>query len=772
MKLRSQLFFRDFVAQGYTYPIKLPYTPTNAKAMRYYNRIANKLVFDDIECQVYIGGSFWRDAVMKYRGFDAGFDIDIQVPEDPVITALRSISTDDLPDTYTLALLGTDVSEIDTFVYTYVGSIDDNDWIFAPMRNVGKFGGRKEEYYNVEPGVLTTDTRPVTTRVNSYDLDTSSGTIEVYFCEYTPMPYLMLVFEKMMDLVGKRLTGDVVTDPELRTQVLVNNLTVPIIINTVSGTVNGVFIPADSYGTIALKDMLPQLTGIEFLLRMMRRFNAVPLFRGSTIEFRSFKNILQDQRFDDLTAQMEPRAQLDREDVGITLKDLKEELDDARKIVKYDATKLIASVANVAALGALSADYGDLAKVQLTSAIYKYTASPGLGSEWTFLTFDYSDLTIGNDPKAQDVGVGFVGMHQEESGLDASATWLVPTLDMVMHDPYGDIHNIGANRGSTLRPLFNRGIQEDSNGNPYIFLSNDLKAPDGTALADVTMREALEGEGGIYETWYRAAQEHFSDARVIKRRMRLTTAQIRTWQWERKIMLEGNLYLCREMDVEFTPNGIGLAVLELLRLKVDTLYQIAPPGPFVCAGDGYGSVELLTGGTVNSTTSSGYFTLRKANGDLVTTASGGTASPGPGVYCLWASDGPGGNKAGNLTAMEITNGGFTMVLAGLNALADLVIDFEGLTIDLTGLPSAMYALGLFSPVLTTVTVPAGMEIEMLDASGCIMDVASVDALCNALSPTTSGQNSTIAGGTNAAPTAASATRRALYISNANMLTTN
>lgn len=110
-------------------------------------------------------------------------------------------------------------------------------------------------------------------------------------------------------------------------------------------------------------------------------------------------------------------------------------------------------------------------------------------------------------------------------------------------------------------------------------------------------------------------------------------------------------------------------------------------------------------------------------------------------------------------------------LSANTSIADLTIQAGINGLDLTGF-LALRTLRLTCPSLTTVTIPAAAPLREVKAAGAALDVASVDAICNALTSATTGQHSSIAGGTSAAPTAASLTARNNYIAAGNTLVTN
>jgi|JI10StandDraft_1071094.scaffolds.fasta_scaffold648673_2 hypothetical protein len=202
--------------------------------------------------------------------------------------------------------------------------------------------------------------------------------------------------------------------------------------------------------------------------------------------------------------------------------------------------------------------------------------------------------------------------------------------------------------------------------------------------------------------------------------------------------------------------------------------------PFVCSGDGYGSVTLLEGAYIFLETDSGYFTLRDSEGTITTYASGDDITVIPGPYCLWASD-VDGELTGVFIGIEID--GFSAIeLAGLqdSGLSVLLSGYSGSSLSFITSPildallvSSCSALVLIdvslsmetsltiadNPILSTVLVPVSCNSTTLIFSNNALDTTSVDAIANCASSGIPGGVLRLEGGTNAAPTIDSAENR-------------
>lgn len=132
---------------------------------------------------------------------------------------------------------------------------------------------------------------------------------------------------------------------------------------------------------------------------------------------------------------------------------------------------------------------------------------------------------------------------------------------------------------------------------------------------------------------------------------------------------------------------------------------VAPP-PFVCAGPGYVSFIVSSGGTgvVNVETNSGYFTVRKPNGTLITVETGTAVDGfGAGAHCVWASDSEGNKVEGP----SITHFGIGV---GVGDFDEIILD--GLENEPVGNITIVE-----TETLTTVTIPAIAALTSLDIYG-------------------------------------------------------
>lgn len=800
LKLRSPVFNRDFVPLGYSFPFRVPYNAHNARLLRHYERIASTRRFEPINCRIHMGGNFWRVAELHYTGYaDSHYDADLRVPEDAVLQLLRNMSLRDLPQTYTFrnnTLSDMSVQDVNDELDDRTGTSLDTDFIYAPVMNRNPFGARDNKFLNLPQDAWLSEPLEY---LNYYDEDLTypwlkyvdNSAVEIWYRKASPYPYLHKVLEYLMAQVGRRLDGDVMRDPEVQRMVVVHNLHQLINVLTQGSTTFLDFYPVGN--AIRLGQMLPPLTAIEFLVRLQRRFNAVLLFRDDRAIFRSLKDILASGAYTDITEvvvrddQMRPEH---RENLALT--ETVEALDAFRKDQKQDWTEadIVATVMLPSDLAALPASEGVLARVRVQNAIYRFTFDPNTNtSAWSFLADEHLPFEDGPDAKGLDVGVALTSMYW---GPDAhkSRGWLVPRLDIPLFDDqpavvvggvrqyYMDVHQLGLEQAQQLRLLFYRGFQGDSTDGDYPLLTNDVYDYSGAAILNASQREVIGGEGGIYDVWYKDWQQVMREGRTIRRRARLPMHLVRNWAWDRKVMVDGNLYLVQEMDVEITPTGLGLAQLMMVQVPR------GGGGSFTCAGPGYFSVYYEDAAFLQLNTGAGYFATRNAAGEVDIHPSGSYLSPPNGTYCVWPCD-ERGNRKGTVdsfvlvgaTAGTVDLQGFadygpteSIQLDGMSyvgnvtlphtpGLTTFVLTGQGLTgVDISACPT-LTAVGIQGLDISIITLPANHIISNMVIASNSLSSLDVDAIINSMDHTIPNGTLSILG-TSGARTMASDTKMA------------
>jgi len=725
LKLRSQLFSREFVTAGYSYPISLPLSNANRALLGHAERIGKSGDPTELDCTIELGGAYWRQAVLVLRSVSDGYDVDLRVPEDRAITLLREVRTRQLPQTYDFSLLDGSVTpfvadDIDAMhdrIADRLAPAEDTDIIFAPIRNTTKWGDRAGRYFDIQtgPGSDYPEINVPHEYVNHYDAEHPhpflryrfTAPVDRYYGELGPLPYLWAVVRHLLAEVGYKLTGDVFDNPEVRRQVVLNNVLLFSALITDNdtneafpnyGVDNASMKPL--YPTVRLAELVPDMTGIELLVRLMKRYNAVPLFRsGNRLELRSLNSVLDDTTLFDLEPYATPTPDWQPDPVpGLELTEDAETGDKGRLEGKWDEARVIGTVDTPAGLSTLTPGNGDYARVRVDGKIYKYTQLPGGSGSWAPWADDFSTFSTGGEEgDSLDVGVGFTAMWR---GTDTVATtprdWLVPNVAMRLSDVESDWHSLGRNDATALRLLFYRGLQPDSEANTYPLLSNDVYDHNGTEIEGATMAEKLHGERGIYATWYQRWVSLLQGARTRSLPTRLPLHLLRNWPWDRKVYLQGHHYLVREIDVEFTTTGMGLPVLELVKLEAAGVRRSEDPCAN-CTGPQRVSFTILEGGGLGIITTSTHLGVCDPEGNFSIQAPDGEATEppiegdnyffvfgDPGNYCVFPC-----NEAGVLdgTITGVDEGAFSQTTAALNvdSVADtllwLVLSYAGLPTD-------------------------------------------------------------------------------------------
>jgi len=585
IKMPSLVFTRAFVAQGYSYPVSAPMTPHNARLLNFKNRIASTEEWGAMRCWIWLAGRRWRAADINYRGTkDNAFDLDLSVPEHDSIRRLREVSTEDLDNEYPITV---DVSdgpdEVNMHIYPVNGSLSQTDIVLGPMLNEGI---HRAEPYDV---YLGGDAQNDSIYLKDYPyLNHFDGTrdqawlfhkqsewpgLDNVAIKFTALPYLAKVMDHLMDLVGMRLSGDLRDDPFFKRQVVLNNdlrygplawdesVIIPIGAEAVGW--NTLFTP------FRLGDLLPSMTGLELLLKVMQRYNATPFFDAqSNMRLRTFNSIMAATDALDWTEYLVPSRQLEHTVLtSIEVNAAKESLDDALE----EPEELVpAPYGTVLRQADLPSDAPTTRRYVVLEDNGLYEASrvlPGGAAIWTRIGDNATPGEGDEDAEFVECGVAFTAMHRGADELTAGRDWLVPKLNMPMrisNNATGFLKPPGNENVKELRLLNFQGMQADSNGDLYPLLSVDRYDYAGDDVGG--FREMVDQPNGIKEQHYATYERVLKHGRSVKRRLRLPAHHALNYPWDRKIMLEGITYLTREVDVEFNANGIGLANVELQRL--------------------------------------------------------------------------------------------------------------------------------------------------------------------------------------------------------------
>ncbi len=575
LKLVSQVFARDFVAQGYSYPFNLPWTPTNARLLGHLDRIASVGSTAPVQGRLWLGGMPWRPCELVFRKFTGtAFDMDLRTPEDQLILDLKGRTLQDFTygGPYDLTPAGFTLDDFDQVYHDHTGDIDATPFIFAPVRNTRRFGGRPEAYLNVDPDSpaydlnLPDDYVNYYNAVNGYDwfYYDNDPDIQVFMHEFSPFFYLSYIAEEMVNELGYSLSSDVFEEEEVRRQVVVGNMHLGMMVVTQGGTTSSP--DTDGYHSLDPAQALPKMSVYSFWLKLMKRYCAVFTIKDNEWRFKSMNSILDGTDVLDLTEYVVPSDLYEPTFAdGYQLKSVSEPLE--KGVGEYDPASITLSysVDAFTDLAALGAAVGDYAYVSNENAIYQLNVGSG-SNVWKLYAHNISTLTVDGAAIKQDVGVVISRMYQGQDAVTGARSWLLPWFDQGMSDTNADWHVLGDTKVSELRLLYYRGLQEDSEAETYPLLTNGTKDYAGDTIAGASHTERIDGAGGIHETWYARWLEVLQANRVAERKVRLPLHELLSFDFTRKVHIENINYLVRSIDVEVTSTGIGLATLELVKL--------------------------------------------------------------------------------------------------------------------------------------------------------------------------------------------------------------
>jgi len=577
LRMQSPLFQPEFIRQSYSYPFTLPWTPTNARIFRHAERLANTENVVELETDVYLGGLFWRSGVLKYRRYRNGYDCDLLIPPDSIITTLgeRMLPSIDLGvwDTET-EVLDDEFANLDDRYTEKTLTIDDTNFVFAPIKNGLPIGDN--HWYNGDANEVYVPDPVPEGYVNHYD---GSVTYEwlyhdtvidgVHFSLFTPLPFLRRVLEAVMSTVSTGFTSKLLDEPEFNRMVVVGNLMHLVGVTTnISGTPTSFYTVfregAWTYTMMNVAKTLPDITMIEFLVAIQKRFNGRFIFGPGGCRFLTMNEVLASREMSDYTSLSIPDDDIDIPTLdGYKLSEVEDSADalgsDRDEALDYT---IDATVDSYADLAGLSPTNGDVVRVLSSSTLYRYYSING----WTKIINYLPSVLQGNEQEQLDIGVALTRMYDGPDFVGGVRNWITPEVEMLMSDHDEDQAGIGLNPLKTVRLLFYRGMQDDSESDSYPLLTNGVQDWAGNTISGAEWTERIEGEGGIHELWYRGPLEVLNNAKRTQRSVRLPLADIIAFDFTKKVAIEGIHYLVDAVDVEFTVASVGIPRLDLVKV--------------------------------------------------------------------------------------------------------------------------------------------------------------------------------------------------------------
>ncbi len=186
-----------------------------------------------------------------------------------------------------------------------------------------------------------------------------------------------------------------------------------------------------------------------------------------------------------------------------------------------------------------------------------YTFTMGLESDDELnktLDTGWAKFVLGKGKEAISIEAGTLHVLRENDPLDANRPWLVPAVETKGASPAFDQ---GDDTRCGLRLLFDRGLQEDGQLQPYPLASWDLHNYVGTAVGQGTLR--WDGPWGLYATWHAAWYDFLGRATTKERDMQFGITDLLTLDAGRKELVDGKKYLWQQVSLSLSTTGSALA---------------------------------------------------------------------------------------------------------------------------------------------------------------------------------------------------------------------
>lgn len=574
LRIQSPLFQPEFVRQSYSYPFTLPWTPKNARLFHHAERMANVENIVELATDIYVAGLFWKSGVLKYRRYRNGYDCDLLIPPDAIITTLGNTNLQDVDlgvfDTADEAYFST-FSDLDDRYSEHTADFPDVPFVFAPIKITKPLGdAHYYDYFEDQVGYVP-DPRPGG-YANHYDAGATYkwfmhvGTLPndgEWIDVFTPFPYLRSVLDAVMALVGRSLTSTLAEEDEFKRMVVVGNLLQLAGFVTTGTTATSV---DQSYLVMNPAKGLPNISCIEFIVALQKRFNARFIFSATGARFVTVREVLDTYDIFDATNLAIPEFDVELQEAdGYKLDEVEDPMDALGSDRNVAQDVIIQHTVNsVEDLAGLTPDSGDVALVLSAAALYKNNGF--FSATWEYHMPYLPGVVVGSGSVGLDVGVAMTKMHTGLDGINGGRSWLTPEVDLTLSERQErDIHGVGRHDLSVLRLLFYRGLQQDSNGSNYPLLTNGLLDYDGNAITGAEWTERIEGAGGIHDTWYKSSLA-LNSAKRVQRKVRLALADMLHYDFTRKMHIDSINYLVDAIDVEFTVDSVGIPRLDLVKV--------------------------------------------------------------------------------------------------------------------------------------------------------------------------------------------------------------
>lgn len=389
----------------------------------------------------------------------------------------------------------------------------------------------------------------------------------------TPFPYLIYVLESIFDQFGYLI--------EFNAMKLDADLTALTIFN-VTDIYNAKKIVGEDpeliFNKTYLSNHLPKLKIVDFLTAISKKLN-IGIFINDTLKKVLILNgddIITDHSYIDVTENCSPEYESDVEDKfdSFSLNSNPDNNDGFFELLTAPIEdyfdKIKKSVNNLSDLSNIDSELGDVRLVISKKSYYIYTAVDNEGViefSWELLAhadfIDYfsqkaweNNLEIKSD--ASTVAYQSVTDHR-----NLSRDWLVPATGQK-----GNFRGrIDGYHEFSLRLLFYRGLQKDSQNNDYPLGSHDVYDFAGNKISEANLSLGYDGEFGLYNRrWKHTINWKLNIARTFERQINFPINMLFNMPWHKKYRIQNTNYLIKKIKGKMRLNKILLDKSEIVKV--------------------------------------------------------------------------------------------------------------------------------------------------------------------------------------------------------------
>ena len=162
----------------------------------------------------------------------------------------------------------------------------------------------------------------------------------------------------------------------------------------------------------------------------------------------------------------------------------------------------------------------------------------------------WAELRVGNGQTEVSTAAGTLHVTDTFDYLVRQRTWRVPVVEAKGASP---AFEMGDDSRCGLRLLFDRGLRQASNGDPYPLATWDREDMRGAIVGTSTLH--WDGTYGLYATWHRGWLNFLDRAATREATMAFRIADLLTLDPGRKEMVEARKYLWQKVTLTLKTTG-------------------------------------------------------------------------------------------------------------------------------------------------------------------------------------------------------------------------